>query len=65
MIRRNLLPIGNPIAHLLQTVRDNSHWTFNEMMEYLLDALYDYDDKHSRSTLKTLNHVHYTEHQSV
>ena len=57
MLRTNLLPIGGSITHLVQTVKDNSTWTFGDMVEYLLDAVYAYDDKHAKPTLNSLNHA--------
>ena len=57
MLRTNLLSVGGPLTQLIQTAKDNSHWTFNEMVDYVLDAVYDYDDKHAKPTLKSLNHA--------
>ena len=57
LLRSNLLPIGVQIAHLLQHVKDNPSFLFHDMVEYLLEALFDYDDKQSKPSLKTLNHT--------
>jgi hypothetical protein len=38
-------------------VKDSPSYTFNEAVDYLLEALYDHDDRHSKPSLKTLNHA--------